>query len=119
MNESENKTADTSEISELKAQCAQMSKQITTLLIAVVVCSVTYAGFVGLQIRRLGKDLESLRPEGQRATEALAKETPHIQEFMAKLAEYGRTHPDFQPIMVKYGLTNSGPAAPVPLGSKK
>ena len=51
--------------------------------------------------------------------EALARETPHIQEFMARLADYGRTHPDFQPIVVKYGLTNSGPAAPVPLGSKK
>jgi len=116
MNESENKTTDTPEISELKAQCAQMSRQITILLAALVVCSVTFAGFVGLQVRRLGRDLESLRPEGMRATEALNKETPHIQEFMAKLADYGRTHPDFQPIVAKYGLTNSGP---VPLGSKK
>ncbi len=117
MNESESKTTDASEISEVKAQCAKLSRQIPFRLAAMVVASVTFAGYVGLQVRRLGKDLDVLRPQGRQAVEATAKETPHIQEFMAKLADYGRTHPDFQPIMVKYGLTNS--SGPVPLGSKR
>lgn len=117
MNESETKSTNASEVAELKEQCAFLNRQVTILLLALVLTSVTFAGFVGLQVRRIGKDLDAVRPQARQITEASAKEMPVLQTFMSKLADYGKAHPDFQPIVNKYGLTtNAGTAA---LGSKK
>jgi hypothetical protein len=117
MNESESKSTNASEMTELREQCALLSRQVSTLLLALVVTSVTFAGFVGLQVRRIGKDLDAVRPQARQITEASAKEMPVLQNFFSKLADYGKTHPEFQPIVTKYGLaTNAGTAA---LGSKK
>ena len=39
-----------------------------------------------------------------------------LDAFLEKLKDYGRTHPDFVPILTRYGLISNAPpaAAPVP-----
>jgi hypothetical protein len=69
-----------------------------------------------MQSLRAGKDLRSLRPQLEQVSDAGRKQTTSLEGFTSKLQEYGRSHQDFMPIILKYGLTNSGPAA---LGSKK
>jgi hypothetical protein len=117
MNEPETKSTNSpDEVAALKEQCAGLQRQLTLVLLGLVVCSLTLTSFVGLQVRRMGKDLDALRPQAKQVAEAAAKELPVVQSFMTKLADYGKTHPDFQPIVTKYGLTTNVVAA---LGSKK
>jgi hypothetical protein len=117
MNEPETKSTNSpNELSELKEQCAGLQRQLTLVLLGMAVCSLTLTGFVGLQVRRVSKDLTIMRPQARQVAEASAKETPMLQNFMTKLADYGKTHPDFQPIVTKYGLATNVISG---LGAKK
>ena len=104
MNEPENTTPDSSELSELSAECAQLRKQATNTLIALIVVSITLATFLFLQVWRAGKDAENLREQQRQYAEIAQREQPAIQNLLSKLTEYGKTHPDFKPIMDKYGI---------------
>jgi hypothetical protein len=79
------------------------------LLVALFVVSGTVTVFIGIQSRRMGNDLKAVRPQARQIMEAAAKEQPVINRFMAQLADYGRTHPDFAPIMAKYRMTTNAP----------
>jgi hypothetical protein len=111
MNETETKTADASELSELKRQCRVLSRQVLLSLLALFVVSGTLTVYLGIQSRRVGKDLEIVRPQARQVVEASAKEEPVIRSFMAKLVDYGKAHPDFAPIVAKYRLTTNAPIA--------
>jgi len=34
-----------------------------------------------------------------------------MNDFVSRIKEYGRTHPDFAPVLAKYGLKPTAPAA--------
>jgi hypothetical protein len=117
MNEPETKSTNSpNEVSELKEQCAGLQRQLTVMLLGLAICSLTLTGFVGLQVRRVSKDLQAVRPQARQVAEAAAKEMPILQSFMSKLADYGKTHPDFQPIVNKFGLATNVITS---LGAKK
>jgi hypothetical protein len=44
---------------------------------------------------------------------------PRIQWFVNNLKEFGKTNSDFNPILSKYGLTNSSVASGAPASTKK
>jgi hypothetical protein len=111
MNETENKTPDSSELSEIKSQCSALNRQVVMLLVALFMVSGTITVFVGIQSRRMGNDLKAVRPQARQIMEAAAKEQPVINRFMSQLADYGKAHPDFAPIMAKYRLATNAPAA--------
>lgn len=113
MNEPEDTTPDSSELTELRTECAQLRKQATTTLIALIVISGTLAGFLFLQVWRTGRDTDSLREQQRRYAELAQREQPAIHNLLSKLAEYGRTHPDFKPIMAKYGIGATSSVPPV------
>ena len=120
MNDPENKTMDSANLAELKGECACLRRQLTMLLAAAVVSSLTLMAFIGLQAIRVNKDLKLIRPQVDQVTETLKKQGPSVESVTSKLTEYGRTHPDFAPMVAKYGLTNApGPAPLAPLGTKK
>jgi hypothetical protein len=110
MNETEPKTSDSTELADLKAQCGALRRQNVLLLVALFVVSGTLTVFLGMQSRILAKNLANLRPEAQQVVDRSQREEPVISAFMTKLADYGRTHPGFAPIMNKYGLSTN-PAA--------
>jgi hypothetical protein len=114
MNDPEIKTPELSESTELKRQCNALGRQVVILLVALFVVSGTMTFYLWVQSKRVGKDLEYVRPQAQQILKASEKETPVINKFMAQLADYGRTHPDFAPIMTKFRLggTNAPAAAP-------
>jgi hypothetical protein len=116
MSEPENAIPDSSEEVDLKQQCADLRRQTNLLRIGLVVVSVTLTAFLGLQGRRAAKDLEVLRKQANQYVEANKKEGPAVQTFAAKLLEYGKTHPDFVPILNKYGIRPGTNAVP-PLGA--
>jgi hypothetical protein len=107
MNEIENKPSGNSEVTELKAQCSALSRQVSMLILALFLVSGTLTVFLGIQARWLGKNLTTLRPQAKQAMEASVKEMPVINAFVAKLTDYGKSHTNFQPFIVKYGLTGT------------
>ena len=93
MSELENRTADSSEVAELKETCAALQRQTTHLLLGLTVLSFTLAFFVGFQVRRTGKDLDAIQPQATQMSKAYDKEEPTINAFMAKLTEYRQNAP--------------------------
>lgn len=92
--------------------------QLTLQLLALVLMAATLAFFFYVQSRRASFDLSVIKPPATGLIAAFEQEQPGVNVFIAKIAEYGRTHPDFAPIMQKYQIpppTNaSAPAAPKP-----
>lgn len=99
------------ELKDLKEQCASLSSLVSTLLVALTVISLTLTAFIGLQSRRAGKDVKAIRPRATQIIEVFQKQQPVIKKFVTQLAAYGKTHPDFAPIMKKYNLAEVTNAA--------
>lgn len=99
------------EVGDLKKQCAALRTQTTNLQIALLVTVIMLAGFFWLEVKRNGQALQVLRPQAVQVVEASKKLDSAIQNISTKLAEYGRTHPDFTPILTKYGISTA-PVAP-------
>src|SRR5438128_955740 len=113
MNESENENPGASTLAELKEECAGLRRQTNMLQVGLLVTSLTLTAYLGVQNVRAGKELEASR----QILEASRQEMANIQVLVTRLNEYSRTHPDFVPILTKYGIrqspTNSA-AAPAP-----
>lgn len=122
MSELENRNVGTGDSAELQQQCACLQRQITTLLLAVFVLSGTVTVFLWRQARYARKDLEVLKPPALQIIQSFKQEKPIMDDFVSKLAEFGKTHPDFMPILTKYkiqpvataGITSAPPAVIAP-----
>ena len=101
--------------------------QIT--LIALVLISGSFAGFIYIQMKLVRGQLSEQRPgvlKAMRDYNDISR--PLIEKFTAKIQAYGATHPDFRPILQKYepvlgDLLNSSssmaPVTPAPPAPKK
>ena len=128
MNEPETTTPVRPDVEELKETCAALRHQATTLLLALIVVSGTLTVHLGLQARRTGRDLEVIRPQAIQMMEYSKREEPQIADFVVKLTEFGRTHPDFQPILSRFKIqitpppgaaTNPAASTAKPAGASK
>jgi len=98
---------------ELAGQISSLQRQVTLLLLALVVVSATLTAFLFYQSRILGKDLDGTRPQATQIIQNYNKNVPQMQKLVQELTAYGQTHPDFQPILINYGIiaaaTNAAP----------
>ncbi|HEV2435933.1 MAG TPA: hypothetical protein VG077_08035 [Verrucomicrobiae bacterium] len=101
---------------DLASQVASLRHQITHLLLVLIVISGTLATYLFYQARTFGNDLATLEPQAREVIQNYNQNLPHIQKFVQALVTYGQAHPDFQPLLKKYGLpltlsaaTNSAP----------
>jgi hypothetical protein len=120
----ENKTSTPANANDLQAQYDALRHTVVSILILVVVMSGTLNIYLLRQWRSTSKDLEGIRPQAAQMITEYQKSSPLMENFVKKITEYGRTHPDFAPIMAKYGLktatsTNLPTAAAVPAAPKK
>ena len=115
MSELDTKSSDASQLAELREQCAELRRQTSSMLLALVVASLILAAFLGLQVRRASKDLTGLRKQAAQLEDWSKKAPPAIQEFAGKLIEYSRSHPALVPILLKHGINPTN--APAALGS--
>jgi hypothetical protein len=84
-------------------------------MILVVVISGTLNIYLLRQWRSTSKDLTAIRPQATQMIAEFQKVSgPLMQDFVKKIADYGRTHPDFVPVLAKYGLKPSSPTNPPP-----
>jgi hypothetical protein len=100
-----------SELTELREQCAQLRTQTFNLRIAQLVVALALAGFFWVEVRRNGQALQTLRPQAAQVDEVAKKQSDAINEILNRLAEFGRTHPDFVPILNKYRFAASPTSA--------
>ena len=115
---------------DLQAQCDGLRQTLNTMLVLLVVVSGTLTIFLVRQWRFAKTDLDMLRPQAEQVINEYNRvSAPAMQEFVRKLADYSKSHPDFTPIAAKYHLydvsakagTNppSLPTAPAATPSKK
>jgi hypothetical protein len=111
-----------SELTELKELCVQLRAQTHNLRLAQLIVALAVAGFFWVEVRRNGQALSTMRPQAMQVEEVSKKQTPAINDFVNRLAEFGRTHPDFVPVLTKYGIptatTSAAPGVP-PAATKK
>ncbi len=114
--------------SDLQAQLDSLRHLIISVLVLVIVVSGTFNLYLLRQVKYARMDLGGVR---QQATQMIAEykrvNEPLMQDFLRKITEYGKTHPDFAPILTKYGvrataITNAPPAtatSPAPTAPRK
>jgi hypothetical protein len=116
MNESEtNLPAQT----ELTDQIVALRHQVFTLLLALVVISGTLTVVLYRQSRLTGRDIDAIKPQATKIIQAFAQRRASMENFVKQLTDYGSTHPDFQPILLKYGLVQQPATAPAAPKTKK
>jgi len=90
---------------------ASLRRQVTLLFLALIVISGTLTTYLFYQARTMGRDLEVLEPQARVIVDNYNKNLPHIQKFVQELVTYGQKHPDFQPLLKKYGIPLTLPSA--------
>jgi hypothetical protein len=99
---------------ELTDQIAALRRQMTTLLLALIVVSGTLTVYLWYQSRITGKEVAVIRPQAVQVMKVFNQTSPVVEKLLPQLVAYGQAHSDFQPILKKYGisLTNSVAANP-------
>ena len=99
---------------------------VVSLLVMLIVVSGTLTMFLLRQYRWAQTDLTGVRQQvSVMAIEYKRTTEPVINDFVGKLVEYSKTHPDFNPVLAKYGIKPGGatgsppPAATAPTALPK
>ena len=90
-----------SDLKDLQAQCKWLRMQVQITLILLIMVSGVLTLFLRQQDKYTNNDLNSVRPMIEEYTKTQA---PMMDDFVKRLMEYGKTHPDFNAIYKKYGL---------------
>jgi hypothetical protein len=113
MDNLDNKTSLQPNENQLQAQLDALRHLIVSILILVVMISGTLNIYLLRQWRSTSKDLAGVRPQAaQMVAEYQKVSGPLMTDFIKRITEYGRTHPDFAPILAKYGLKPVTPTNP-------
>lgn len=104
--------------SDVAAQLKTAQRQVSNLLVMLLVVSGTFSIYLFQEVRYDRANLAVLAPQAQQqaqANELIAtynqKSVPAMQNFFTQLGEYSKTHPDVLPILAKYGLVQQKPQA--------
>ena len=99
---------------DLQAHLDALRHLVTSILILVVVISGTFNIYLLRQWRTVSKELAQIRPQAAQIIADYQKSGPLMDDFLKKVTEYGRTHPDFALILAKYRLSPATAAAAPP-----
>jgi len=98
---------------QLSEQVAALQRQVSTLLLALIVVSGTLTVYLFRQASVVGKDIQAIKIQ---VIEPFRQRQPALENFLNQLVAYGQTHADFRPILQKYGI-NPSPVAPTAPGT--
>src|ERR1041385_4842061 len=108
----------TSQEDQLRQQLDTLHHLVVSILILLVVISSTFTIYLLRQWQSARKDLASIKPGATTSIAAYnSGEASKMDAFISRLVDYGKAHPDFRPILIKYSLiqtTGSAPVAPAP-----
>lgn len=90
---------------EVQVQLDAMRHLIVSVLILVLVVSGTLTIYLLRQWRSVSKELAVVRPQATKMIEDYQKNSvPLMSDFLKKVTDYGRTHPDYMPILARYNI---------------
>jgi hypothetical protein len=116
MNESEmNPLPQSNPQTDMMDQVVALRHQVFTLLLALVVVSGTLTVYLYRQASVAKKDMAAVKPQATQMIDAFKRDHPMMDAFVKQLTAYGVTHPDFQPILKKYGIVPQTQAGPTPV----
>jgi hypothetical protein len=90
-------TDSNSEISALK-------NQVFIQLVALIVVTGTLVAFLYRQASIASKDLEAIKPQALQVINVLNQNQGSVIGFVNEIVAYGEKHPDFKPVLAKYGI---------------
>jgi cytochrome c biogenesis factor len=104
-------------------ELSALRNQVFILLIALIVISGTLTVYLYRQASITRKDIEAIQPQAQQVIGAFNQNQKLMMDFVTALVAYGKTHPDFMPVLAKNGMvapagapapaTPAAPGAPV------
>jgi hypothetical protein len=94
------------------SEIAALKRQVFTLLVALIVVSGTVTVYLYRQASITGRDIDAIRPQAQQIIGAFNQNQSLMNSFVNQLVAYGQTHPDFRPVLMKYGVTPPAVAIP-------
>ena len=115
MDEIEIKAPAQPDLNELQAQCEALRHLVVSILVLAVVVSGTLTIYLLRQWRFTHSELVAFRPQAVPFITQYQKERgPAMDQFLARLADYSRTHTDIIPVLTRYGLRQVSPTNAVP-----
>ncbi len=96
------------------SEISALQRQVFSLLVALLIVSGTLTTYLYRQASLTSKDLEAIKPQAQQIIGVYNQNQKLMMDFVSQLAAYGQTHPDFRPVLAKYGI-----GAPVAVAPKK
>ena len=97
------------DLKDLRAQYDQLQQLVSSLLLVLIVISGTLTIFLMRQWRFATSELEIVAPQAAQLMMEHTNNYAMTQDLVRKLADYGRTHADFAPIVLKYRLNDALP----------
>ncbi|HZF00657.1 MAG TPA: hypothetical protein VE344_02060 [Methylomirabilota bacterium] len=93
---------------ELSDQISALQRQSFILLLALIVVSVTLATYLYYQSRVMSKTVDGVKPQAMQVIQTYKQVTANInrqqiEAFLNQITAYAMAHPEFQPVLKKYG----------------
>jgi hypothetical protein len=117
MDTPESVSAQQTELNELRSAYEDLRHVVVSGLFLLLIISASLDLYFLRQWRFSKADLATLRPQVQQLAAQFNHDSEGMKEFVRRLVEYDRSHPDFAPIAAKYRLEGllGKPAAPPPI----
>src|SRR5258705_4208832 len=105
MEDFENKQPVQPTINDLQAQLDSLRHMVISVLVLLIVVSGTFNLYLLRQVKYARLDLKGVRPQAAAMLEEYNRvNAPLMQEFLKKITEYSKTHPDFTPTFTQYAI---------------
>ena len=101
-------------ITDTNSEIEALKRQVFSLLLALIVVSGTVTVYLYRQASVSGKDIDAIRPQATQIINAFNQNQALMNSFIGQLVEYGKAHPDFRPVLLKYGIVPTGTAPMAP-----
>jgi hypothetical protein len=98
---------------DLQAQFDSLRQLVVSVLVLLIVISGTFTIYLLRQYRSTNADLALVEPQVKAEMSQYTRAKAVMDEFVQKIGEYGRSHPDFAPVLSKYGINKNVSPAPV------
>ena len=92
------------------SEISVLKRQVFTLLLALIVVSGTLTVYLYRQASITGRDIDAIKPQAQQLIGTFNKDQSLMISFTKQLMAYGQTHPDFRPVLAKYGFAQPATA---------
>ena len=91
------------------SEISALRNQVFVLLVALIVVSGTLTVYLYRQASLARKDYEAVAPQAQQVIGAFNQNQKLLMDFVNQLVAYGQLHPEFRPVLAKYGIVpNAG-----------